>query len=94
MKFSLPGFRLALLTATAMLAFAANSWLCRMALQRTGIDPASFTAVRLAAGATVLALSVGSRKRVQERARSWATAATRAAARSGRPGGANGLFHA
>ena len=57
-----------------MLAFAANSLLCRMALQRTGIDPASFTAVRLAAGATVLAQLVGPRKRAPERAGSWATA--------------------
>ena len=57
-----------------MLAFAANSWLCRMALQRTGIDPASFTAVRRAAGATVLALLVGSRKRAPGRAGSWASA--------------------
>ena len=57
-----------------MLAFAANSLLCRMALQRTGIDPASFTAVRLVAGATVLALLVGSRKRAPERAGSWVSA--------------------
>ena len=57
-----------------MLAFAANSLLFRMALQRTGIDPASFTAVRRAAGATVLALLVGSRKRAPERAGSWASA--------------------
>ena len=71
-----------------MLAFAANSLLCRMALQRTGIDPASFTAVRRAAGATVLAQLVGPRKRAPERAGSWASAATRAAGRAGLPGGA------
>jgi drug/metabolite transporter (DMT)-like permease len=57
-----------------MLAFAANSLLCRMALQRTGIDPASFTTARVVAGATVLALLVGSRKRVPERAGSWVSA--------------------
>ena len=57
-----------------MLAFAANSLLCRMALQRTGIDPASFTAVRLVAGAAVLALLVGPRKRAPERAGSWVSA--------------------
>lgn len=39
-----------------MLAFAANSLLTRMALQRTAIDPASFTAMRLGAGALTLAV--------------------------------------
>ena len=57
-----------------MLAVAENSLSCRTALQRTGIDPASFTAVRLIAGATVLALRVGSRKRAPERAGSWVSA--------------------
>ncbi|WP_428239573.1 DMT family transporter [Gynuella sp.] len=42
-------------TAVAMLAFAANSLLTRMALQETPIDPASFTAVRLIGGALTLA---------------------------------------
>ncbi len=44
------------LTAVAMLAFAANSLLCRMALQQARIDPASFGAIRLASGALVLLL--------------------------------------
>ena len=48
--------RPALLTATAMLAFAANSLLCRMALGGGLIDPASFTLLRLLSGALVLAL--------------------------------------
>ena len=43
-----------LLTACAMLAFAGNSLLCRLALRHTGIDAASFTSVRLVAGALVL----------------------------------------
>jgi drug/metabolite transporter (DMT)-like permease len=43
------------LTALAMVAFAANSVLCRMALAPGAIDAASFTALRLAAGAVVLA---------------------------------------
>jgi drug/metabolite transporter (DMT)-like permease len=43
------------LTAVAMLAFAANSLLCRLALRQDHIDPASFGAIRLAAGALVLA---------------------------------------
>ena len=52
------GARLVLLTSAAMLAFAANSLLCRMALRHTGIDSASFTTMRLAAGAVVLAVIV------------------------------------
>ncbi len=44
------------LTALAMAAFAANSLLCRQALAHTRIDPATFTLVRLAAGAAMLAL--------------------------------------
>ena len=50
--------RLATLTLLAMLAFAGNSLLCRLALKDTGIDAASFTAVRLVSGALVLALLV------------------------------------
>ncbi|MFC0666289.1 EamA family transporter [Azotobacter chroococcum] len=46
--------RTLLLTALAMLAFAGNSLLCRLALRDTGIDAASFTAVRLLAGALSL----------------------------------------
>jgi len=44
------------LTALAMLAFAANSLLCRLALQQGRIDPASFGAIRLASGALALLL--------------------------------------
>jgi len=50
--------RLALLTAASMLAFAANSLLCRWALRDTGIDPATFGIVRLVSGAAALALLV------------------------------------
>lgn len=46
--------RAALLTLLAMLAFAANSILCRLALTQTAIDPASFTLVRIASGAASL----------------------------------------
>ena len=46
------------LTSLAMLAFAGNSLLCRLALQQTQIDPASFTTIRLASGAAVLWLVV------------------------------------
>ncbi len=43
-----------LVTGFALLAFAANSILCRMALRDTSIDPASFTSVRIVAGAITL----------------------------------------
>lgn len=49
-------YRTLLLTALAMLAFAGNSLLCRLALRDTAIDPASFTALRLASGAVILLL--------------------------------------
>ena len=44
------------LTAAAMVAFAANSLLCRAALSDPTIDPASFTTVRVLAGAVVVTL--------------------------------------
>lgn len=46
--------RIAALTLLALVAFAGNSLLCRAALSRTHIDPASFTTVRLLAGALML----------------------------------------
>lgn len=50
-------WQLVLLSATAMLAFAANSLLCRLALQApAAIDAASFTSLRLLAGCAMLAL--------------------------------------
>ncbi len=51
--------RLLLLTAITMLAFAANSILCRLALQQGLIDAGSFSAVRLSSGAVVLVLCWG-----------------------------------
>ena len=70
-----PAITLAL-TAAAMLAFAANSLLCRLALQRGGIDPASFGAVRVLAGALALALIVRLRRGERPAVRSdWWSAA-------------------
>ena len=43
-------------TLAALIGFAANSVLCRLALAQGSIDPASFTAVRLASGACMLAI--------------------------------------
>src|SRR5262245_27133010 len=54
------------LTVLALIAFASNSLLTRLALGARQIDAAAFTAIRLAAGAAALALIV----RVQ--ARTWA----------------------
>lgn len=48
-------------TAAALLAFAANSLLCRAALRPHLIDPASFTAVRILSGAAMLLLIVSLR---------------------------------
>ena len=59
-----------LLVIAAMIAFAANSLLCRMALVNTDIDPSSFTIIRLLSGAlSLLILSIVffvSRSRSQE----------------------------
>ena len=46
--------RVFMLTALAMLAFAANSMLCRMALKPGLLDPASCISLRLASGALML----------------------------------------
>lgn len=50
----MPTIRITALTVLAMLAFAGNSVLCRIALKHTGIDAASFTSIRLVSGAVVL----------------------------------------
>ncbi len=50
----MPIARTMTLTALAMLAFAGNSLLCRLALKGGAIDPASFTTLRLVAGMATL----------------------------------------
>ena len=55
------------LTAIAMLAFAANSLLCRLALGQGLIDAASFATVRVVAGAVMLALILLPRWRARGR---------------------------
>ncbi|MEM5429963.1 DMT family transporter [Cupriavidus oxalaticus] len=50
----MPSANTVLLTTLAMLAFAGNSLLCRMALEGTTIDAGSFTLARVAAAAAVL----------------------------------------
>ncbi len=68
--------RTAALTVVAMVAFAANSVLCRLALQDTSIDPASFTIIRLVSGAAMLAALIAFRggKAARLRAGSWRAA--------------------
>ena len=71
----MPNLRSLLLTSSAMLLFAANSLLCRAALRHTAIDPASFTAVRLLAGAVATGgLLVLRRGGVPRRSGSWVSA--------------------
>ncbi|MCC8430005.1 DMT family transporter [Reyranella aquatilis] len=67
--------RTALLTTFAMLAFASNSLLCRVALRDTAIDAATFTSIRLASGALVLWILLRSRGRQPLAAGSWPMAA-------------------
>jgi drug/metabolite transporter (DMT)-like permease len=50
--------RIITLTSFAMIAFAGNSLLCRVALKQTDIDAASFTTLRLISGAVILWLVV------------------------------------
>ena len=64
--------RTAMLTAAAMLAFAGNSILCRLALRSTSIEPASFTAARI--GSAALALWVFVPRNAGRHEGSWASA--------------------
>ncbi|WP_407278350.1 DMT family transporter [Aromatoleum evansii] len=66
--------RIASLTLVTMIAFAANSVLCRLALQHTSIDPASFTVIRLVSGAVMLAILLQWRRQVPGKAGNWGSA--------------------
>lgn len=66
--------QVAVLTALAMIAFAGNSLLCRMALLHTRIDAASFTSIRLLSGALVLGAIVLSQGGKLGAAGSWTSA--------------------
>lgn len=74
MNFAWPGLKLSSMTVLAMLAFAGNSLLCRLALKSAGIDPASFTAMRIVSGALVLWLIVLARTRSRAVGGSWISA--------------------
>jgi len=49
------------LTSLAMVAFAGNSILCRLALRTSSIDPVSFTAIRLLSGSVLLVAVIAMR---------------------------------
>jgi drug/metabolite transporter (DMT)-like permease len=66
--------RTVLLTSLAMLAFASNSLLCRIALNHTGIDAASFAAIRLISGAVMLWIVVKIRGGTQTGGGTWMSA--------------------
>ena len=66
--------RTVFLTTLAMICFAGNSLLCRLALKNTAIDPASFTAVRIASGALALWAIVWLRDGARSPLGSWASA--------------------
>lgn len=53
-------------TSIALIAFAANSVLCRLALDNEAIDAASFTAIRLFSGTIILFIIIGISKRIKQ----------------------------
>jgi drug/metabolite transporter (DMT)-like permease len=67
--------RFALAAMLAMVAFASNSILCRMALRGSRIDPATFTSVRLVTGALTLWLLVRISRGRMGAAGDWGSAA-------------------
>jgi len=67
--------RMLLLTLLALIAFAANSILCRLAFERSDIDAASFTSIRLLSGALMLWLIVVLRNGTRGIGGSWRSAA-------------------
>jgi drug/metabolite transporter (DMT)-like permease len=64
-----------LLTLLAMMAFAGNSLLCRLALKETEIDPASFTTIRITSGSITLWLLVRLRSAADKSPGNWLSAA-------------------
>ena len=66
--------RLFVLTLFAMIAFAGNSLLCRMALKETRIDAATFTSMRIISGALMLWLIVSIRRDAQAASGNWLSA--------------------
>ncbi|MGB5638784.1 MAG: DMT family transporter [Sedimenticolaceae bacterium] len=71
----MPDARIVLLTTLAMVAFAGNSLLCRLALKDTGIDAATFTTIRLVSGALILLLVVRVKHGPRDTGGDWWSAA-------------------
>ena len=67
--------RIFILTLMAMIAFAGNSLLCRLALKQTRIDAASFTFIRIFSGATALWLIMKMRNAPWKKAGNWPSGA-------------------
>src|SRR5262245_16253593 len=59
--------RILMLTAAAMLCFAANSLLCRLALAPRRIDAATYTTLRVGAGAAILCFVIWLQRRALPR---------------------------
>lgn len=66
--------RVVVATAAALVGFAGNSLLCRLALAEETIDWASFTGIRLLSGAVTLAILAGPRRRFGVGGGSWLSA--------------------
>lgn len=66
--------RVFVLTSFAMVAFAGNSLLCRLALEDSQIDAASFTSIRIMSGALVLSLIARTRREATGSSGDWLSA--------------------
>ena len=66
--------RLFILTLFAMIAFASNSLLCRLALKHTSIDASSFTFIRIFSGAAALLLIMNLRNAASKVTGNWLSA--------------------
>ncbi|MDF3863635.1 DMT family transporter [Pseudomonas denitrificans (nom. rej.)] len=71
----MPSARTLSLTGLAMIAFAGNSILCRLALKATSIDAVSFTGIRILAGSLMLGLLLKLRRRAASDGGNWRAAA-------------------
>ena len=74
MPSSMSPLRVFALTLLTLVAFASNSLLCRLALKHTSIDAATFTTIRLIAGALTLYAIVRLRSEHNQPLGSWRSA--------------------
>lgn len=66
-----PSLKLITLTLLALIAFAGNSLLCRLALAQTPIDSTTFVTIRLLSGALILWLALYLQKQGDKMEGSW-----------------------